>query len=580
MQPRDSYLVSRAFRSFLFASVMTVAASQMGAFIDGLMVTWFISDTAMSAINIAMPVLQLYFSLCLLLGVGGTILAGKAIGSHDRPLASRIFSISTSAAVIIGLLLGAGGLLLFKPLLGLLCPDPSIIGFAGEYLIITIPSAAIYMLMILLQLFVALDGEPRRVTLAVSVCIAVNLALDYLFIAIFHWGMTGAAAATVISYIPAIALLLTHFRGADTLRYHWPKSFATLPIIMRNGAPSGFTAMLMSVQIFICNIVAIHYLGTAGVILFAVCMYLLRLSMIILTGTIDSFQPVAAILAGSDDNRGVAMVLTKAYTFLGISLALYAGVMILFPHWIGSLFSISGAEATEAIGSAIPAFAFNIILQCAVGLLIPVYQVYGNTRQAMIVSIGQPLLPMLLFWAMAAAGANAWWGFAIGQLLVLVLLLPVVARPAAGRLPFLLIPIRSAGLLCDTSILPTITDAGTRLLEVDSRLREAGIAEGLRYRIVVSCEEILKNIICHAGSLNRKAHSIDLRISLQPDEAIAVIHDAAAPFNPVEQDPGTGIGLLIAKRSCDTMKYEYLFNQNILTMTWRRTPVAGSPSNP
>ena len=134
MQPRDSYLVSRAFRSFLFASVMTVAASQMGAFIDGLMVTWFISDTAMSAINIAMPVLQLYFSLCLLLGVGGTILAGKAIGSHDRRLASRIFSISSSAAVITGLLLGAGGLLLFNPLLRLLCPDPSIIGFAGEYL--------------------------------------------------------------------------------------------------------------------------------------------------------------------------------------------------------------------------------------------------------------------------------------------------------------------------------------------------------------------------------------------------------------------------------------------------------------
>lgn len=68
---RESYLVGHAFRSFLFASVMTVAASQMGAFIDGLMVTWFVNDAAMSAINISMPVLQLYFSLCLLLGVGG-----------------------------------------------------------------------------------------------------------------------------------------------------------------------------------------------------------------------------------------------------------------------------------------------------------------------------------------------------------------------------------------------------------------------------------------------------------------------------------------------------------------------------
>lgn len=565
---RDSYLVGRAFKSFLFASVMTVAASQMGAFIDGLMVTWFISDTAMSAINIAMPVIQLYFSLCLLLGVGGTILAGKAIGSHNRGFASHIFSLSASSAVIAGLVLGALGLVFFNPILNLLCPDPSIIGFAGEYMVITIPSAAVYMLMVVLQLFVALDGEPKRVTVAVSTCIAVNLVLDYIFIAGFGWEMTGAASATVISYLPAIAILLGHFRKKGTLRYRWPADFSELPAIMRNGTPSGFTALLMSVQIFVCNIVAIHYLGTVGVIVFAVCMYLLRLSMIILTGTIDSFQPVAAILAGSDDNRGVAMVLGKAYSFLGISLVVYAGIMILFPQWIGSLFSISGAEAEAVVRTAIPAFAFNIILQCAVGLLIPVYQVYGNTRPAMVVSIGQPLLPMLFFWIMAAAGLNAWWGFAIGQAALLVILLPAVMSRRGNRMPFFLIPGQSADKVYDTSVTPSIQDAGMQLVEADTWLREAGVDESLRFRIGVSCEEILKNIVDHAPRIDRKARSVDLRISLQPDGVTAVIHDAGRPFNPVEEDPKTGLGLMIAKKSCDTMKYEYMFNQNILTMTW------------
>ena len=566
---RNSYLVGRAFRSFLFASVMTVAASQMGAFIDGLMVTWFINDTAMSAINIAMPVLQLYFSLCLLLGVGGTILAGKAIGSHDRDRASQIFSLSVSTAVITGIALGVAGLVFFSPVLRLLCPDSSIIGFAGEYMIITIPSAPLYMLMIVLQLFVALDGEPRRVTAAVSTCIAVNLVLDYILIALCGRGMAGAALATVISYVPAIAILLGHFRKKGTLRFSVPKRFGGLPAIMRNGAPSGFTALLMSVQIFVCNIVAIHYLGTAGVIVFAVCMYLLRLSMIILTGTIDSFQPVAAILAGSDDNRGVAMVLGKAYSFLGISLAVYAGIMILFPGWIGSLFSIDVSSTAAVVETAIPAFAFNIILQCAVGLLIPVYQIYGNTRPAMIVSIGQPLLPMIFFWVMAAAGANAWWGFAIGQAALLLVLLPaVMTRKGQQRIPFFMIPRQSAQEIYDTSIVPSMQDAGTQLVEADHWMQEQGLCESLRFRIGVSCEEILKNIVEHAGKLDRKAASIDMRIALQAHAATVVIHDAGAPFNPVEQDPQTGLGLLIAKKSCDSMKYEYMFNQNILTMTW------------
>lgn len=565
---RDSYLVGRAFRSFLFASVMTVAASQMGAFVDGLMVTWFISDAAMSAINIAMPVLQLYFSLCLLLGVGGTLLAGKAIGAHDRDHASRIFSLSVSSATVTGLLLGAAGLIFFQPILRLLCPDTSIIGYAGSYMIITIPSAAIYMLMIVLQLFVAVDGEPKRVTVAVSVCIATNLILDYIFIALCGWGMGGAAAATVISYVPTIAILLGHFRKKGALRFTAAKNMRELPAIMRNGAPSGFTAMLMSVQIFVCNIVAIQYLGTAGVIVFAVCMYLLRLSMIILTGVIDSFQPVASILAGSDDNRGVAMVLGKAYGFLGVSLAIYAGLMILFPQWIGSLFSITGGPTLEMLRAAIPAFAFNIILQCAVGLLIPVYQVYGNTRQAMIVSVGQPMLPMLFFWVMAVGGTGVWWGFAIGQAVLLIILLPAVMRRKEGKMPFFLIPRQSVSQIYDTSIVPTIRNAGTQLVEADTWLRDKGVSESLRFRIGVTCEEILKNIVEHADRLNRKAASVDMRITLQSGAVTTVVHDAGRPFNPVEQDPKTGLGLLIAKKSCDTMKYEYMFNQNILTMTW------------
>lgn len=565
---RESYLVGHAFRSFLFASVMTVAASQMGAFIDGLMVTWFVNDEAMSAINISTPVLQLYFSLCLLLGVGGTLIAGKAIGNHDKEKASKIFSLSVTAAVVTGFVLGGMGLIFFRPIIDMLCPDPALSGYAAEYMIFTIPSGAIYMLMIVLQLFVVLDGEPKRVTVAVSTCIAINLILDYVFLKICGWGLSGAAAATVISYLPAIMILLTHFRKKGTLSYTKRINGKELPAIVKMGAPSGFTGILMSVQIFVCNIIAIYYLGTSGVIVFAVCMYLLRLSMIILTGAIDSFQPVASILAGSDDNRGVALVIRKAYSFLGISLAIYAGVMIIFPEWIGNLFSISDPATMAMFCNAIPAYSFNIILQCAVGLLIPIYQVYSNTRQAMIISIGQPLLPILFFWIFAALGFHAWWGFAAGQIVLLLLLLPMVMRTNGGKMPFFLVPTQSAGKVYDTSIVPSIENAGTQLREADSWLADCGVSESLRFRIGISCEEIIKNIVDHSDNLNRKEASVDMRISINDDNIMAVIHDEGRAFNPIEQDPHSGIGLLIAKESCDDMKYEYMFNQNILTMTW------------
>ena len=58
-----------------------------------------------------------------------------------------------------------------------------------------------------------------------------------------------------------------------------------------------------------------------------------------------------------------------------------------------------------------------------------------------------------------------------------------------------------------------------------------------------------------------------------------MIHDDGRPFNPVEQAPKTGLGLQIAKGICDNMKYEYLFHQNILTMTWDMDTATASPQN-
>lgn len=147
-------------------------------------------------------------------------------------------------------------------------------------------------------------------------------------------------------------------------------------------------------------------------------------------------------------------------------------------------------------------------------------------------------------------------------------MLPAVTGRKGKRMPFFLIPEQSAQNVFDTSVVPDMKDAGTQLIEADRWLAEGGVDQNLRFRIGVTCEEILKNIVDHSEKLDRKVPSVDVRISLQPDEVTAVIHDAGRPFNPVEQDPETGLGLLIAKKSCDSMKYEYMFHQNILTMTW------------
>lgn len=570
---RSSYLVGKAFRSFLLASVLTAAASQVGTLVDGIMLSHFINESAMSAINISSPVMQALFAICILIGTGGSMLAGVEMGNHRREEASNIFSMVLSAIVLVGLAVLALGLFFFDPLMELLCPDISLRPYAASYLEIIIPAAPIYMVMTVVQMFVTLDGEPRRVTGAVVVCTLVNLCLDYVFIVWCGWGMSGAASATVISYVAALLVLSSHFMKKDTLSFVIPESIRIIGRIASMGLPFGIATVLIAVQLLGNNTVAMNYLGGEGIVTLSICMYLLQFSMIILTGTLESFQPVAAILKGSGDNRGVALVLRNAYGFLAAGVSVLALILILFPQWIISFFGIVDPDSIKMLHVALPAFAANIILQCSVYLLIPVYQIYEHKMLALVISLGQPLLPMVFFWifsslfAHGASWINPWWGFAVGQICVVLILLPFALSRKGDHLPFFLIPADRPKRLFDISVKPSVDRMMQSLEEADLWLKERGVDDATRVRIVLACEESVGNVIKHALA-RRHRSMIDMRIAIADDNIMVVIRDDGSPFNPVKQDPRTGLGLLIIKKACDDMRYEYLFNQNLLTMVW------------
>lgn len=572
---RSSYLVGKAFRGFLLASVLTAAASQVGTLVDGLMLSHFINEEAMSAINIASPVMQTLFAICILIGTGGSMLAGVAMGNHKREEASRLFSIVLTAVAVIGILIGVFGFIFMDSLVALLCPDVSLQPYALKYLEIIVPCSVIYMIMAVTQMFVTLDGEPKRVTAAVAISTVVNLSLDYVFIVWCNWAMTGAAIATVMSYVAALLVMYPHFTQKNSLDFVMPRSMDMLGKIVSMGLPFGIATMMIAVQLLGNNNVAIHYLGGNGIVTLSVCIYMLQFSMIILTGTLESFQPVAAILKGSGDNKGVSLVLRKAYSFLAVGLSILAFILVLFPDWIAAFFGINDPGAKGMMDIALPAFAANIVLQCVVYVLIPVYQIYNHKSLALVISLGQPLLPMVFFWifsVMSTSGVawiNPWWGFAFGQICVVLVLLPFALTRKGNHLPFILIPKDNPDILFDISVKPSLEDMMKNLNEADTWLQERGIPEALRVRIILACEESLGNVIKHALGSNSKS-MIDLRITASDDNLTVLMRDEGKPFNPIEQDPGTGIGLLLVKKTCDDLKYEYLFRQNLLTLLWNR----------
>ena len=108
-EKRNSYLVSKALKSFMFASILAALAQQVATTTDAIVVSHLIGPDAMSAVNLVMPVLSLCTCIGYLFGMGGSVVAAKAMGRRDLLTANRVFTASIAATLFIGILLSLAG---------------------------------------------------------------------------------------------------------------------------------------------------------------------------------------------------------------------------------------------------------------------------------------------------------------------------------------------------------------------------------------------------------------------------------------------------------------------------------------
>lgn len=562
MQQRNSYLIGNAFKNYLTASVLTVAATQVANIADASIVGNLIGPEALAAVNLSKPVLQAFFAVSCFYISSGTIMAGIAIGKGEKAKANKLFTFALISSLVLGVLFVVLGLAAFDPLSQLLCKSDTLRPMTDDFMLVTLLSAVPQLLMYTFHQYVTVDGSPKMITRAVIVGNIFNILCDILFIKYCGWGIKGAAWATFIMYIVCILMVLPHFRTQGTLRLSLPRiKDIDLRQLTTLGLPLFLSTVLLSVQYVGNNYVAGTYLGDGGLIALAVCMQLFSFSMIILTGTLRTIQPVGSILKGLGDDRGMLLLFRQAYLFMTVCLALYAAAIVAFPAQIAGILGAASETSLPVIEGALPAFTLQIAMQALLYNLIPAYQLYNHKHLALFLSVGQTLLPMFGFWALQ----GGWIGFFLGQLVVAIVIFvttAIMCHKDKMLTPVLLIPKTDEQEVYDVTIETDTRSLGESTNAVRAFLQSQGLPHDAANRYVLCAEELIKNIIDHGH-----ARYVDLRAT----RSIITIHDDGKPFNPLEyridDNHRTGIGLQIVNGIGIDMKYDYRFNQNMITIT-------------
>ena len=416
MNSKKEISFNTEFNRFLWSSILIALSACLGNVVDSIIVGNLIGEDGVSAINLSKPVTQFMFTISMLLSTGAGMLVGMELGKKDYQRASYIFTLSSIGCLAFGLLQTVTGLFFTDELTQWLCTNDELFGATRDYLYPLMLGAPAYMMAWALATMVGVDGSPRLVSVAILIDNAVNLSCDIIFIQWLGWGIEGSSTATVIGHIVGIAFMCWHFRYPDhhlrlSMGGNYQLSIINYQLrkMVSQGAPLALASISLTALLFCANSIVLSTMGRVGIFAFSVCMNILYIYNLFLSGTCRTVQSLGSIQVGKGDNEKFHLVISKSFRFITIAMLITCAFIWIAPEAITKFF---GADEEDLIAEGVRAlriFALSFIPFCYIYTIMVVYKLYGYHKIALFISLALSLTVIPVLWIVSHAAPDYLW---------------------------------------------------------------------------------------------------------------------------------------------------------------------------
>ena len=420
----------RTFLRFALPSVLAFALSGVYTIVDGYFVGNSLGDPGLAAINLAYPIPAFIQAAGTGIGLSGAIRYSILIGqkrqssamANSQPEERRCFTCTLLLLLLASLLLTAGVLAALPSLLRLLGANGSLYGLAAEYTQAIAWGTIFQLLATGLVPFIRNLGGSSYAMFTMIAGFLTNIALDYVFVWVWHWGIAGAAWATVVGQT------VTAVAAAGYLI--WKKIGFSLPCFksfLQNAgvvlkvavAPFGLT-FSPQITTILMNRALMEHSGEQAVAVYGCIAYIIAIPYLLLQGVGDGSQPLISQAFGAGDKQGVKQVRRFAYFSGGTVALLCMACMFLLRDRFGVLFGASSAANAE-VALRLPLFLSTLLLLAYVRITtsflyateragLSYLLVYAEPAALFVLLLFLPCLPFL-------GGLGVWFGVPAAQLL-------------------------------------------------------------------------------------------------------------------------------------------------------------------
>ncbi len=329
----DHFTYKKLLR-FTIPSISMMIFTSIYGVVDGFFISNFVGDTPFAAVNFAMPFIMILSAFGFMFGTGGSAIISKTMGEGNKDKANKLFTMLLTISFITGIIIAGLGIIFIKPLLNFLGASGEMLNFAvlyGQIILIALP---FNMLQQEFQSFYVTAEKPQMGLITTLIAGVTNMILDALFMAVFKWGVVGAAIATGLSQTVGGIIPLIYFLSKNTSALKISKpifDFKALLKTVTNGSSELMSTISMSLVGLLYNVQLMRFAGEQGVAAYGVMMYVSFIFVAIFIGYSIGTAPIVGYNYGAENSAElknvfkksilITLVLSITMTLLGIVLA-------------------------------------------------------------------------------------------------------------------------------------------------------------------------------------------------------------------------------------------------------------------
>lgn len=400
--------ISKLLKSFAIPSITATLVSSLYNIVDQIFIGQGVGYLGNAATNVSYPFSTICLAISLLIGIGSASRFSLYLGKKEPEAAAKVAGSGVVLMAVSGLVYVALGELWLSGLLKLFGTTAEVFPYARQYASIILTGMPFLIVTNGLCNLIRADGSPKYSMICMTAGAIANTILDPLFIFGFHWGIFGAALATVLGQVLSFVLAVRYLWHFKTIRFDKSCFQLKLRECLRTcsmGSSSSVNQVAITfVQIVLNN--SLTYYGARSVygsdIPLAACGIVMKTNAIILAivvGISQGVQPIIGFNYGARQYSRVKEAYLLAIRWNLIVSAVGFCLLQCFPRYIISLFGAGDELYMEFAVLFMRTFLFMVIVNGVQLLSSSFFTAIGKAMKGALLALTRQvffLIPLIL----------------------------------------------------------------------------------------------------------------------------------------------------------------------------------------